>query len=315
MEILLGISILLIFLLVVLGAAFAIAKSLFSSKSRGTKTNKPTALPLEIADPIEPSEERLYKQKFISEQSSQSEESIKQIQEWVSAAVKYKGEKDYAKALEYLDKAHREASIYEIIPNHWSHYIRLPAYLQLAKKNDEGWGVLNNLANGILPHRGPYPTGLETDIDWRIEVADKTRLFLEREKKYENALWERCTKNMMSTARAMRNHMEASEAVKNEDWKKNDSYKYLDKDLREGLKKSVLWSLEHSEKVMQQHTIEALKEDLWKTAKRAKLDQELVEALAEEIFATAMGAKSNLQALAEVPDFMLRTRKLIFKSK
>ena len=77
----------------------------------------------------------------------------------------------------------------------------------------------------------------------------------------------------------------------------------------------ILNSLLDSIKENESKIYDALKEDLWKTAKRAKLDQELVEALAEEIFATAMGAKSNLQALAEVPDFMLRTRKLIFKSK
>ena len=62
MEVLLGISVLMIFLLVVSGAVFAIAKSLFSPKSRRIQTNKPTALPLEIADTIEPSEERLYKE-------------------------------------------------------------------------------------------------------------------------------------------------------------------------------------------------------------------------------------------------------------
>ena len=62
MEVLLGISILLIFLLVVLGAAFAIAKSLFSSKSRGTKTNKPTALPLELENGLILGRRRLNKQ-------------------------------------------------------------------------------------------------------------------------------------------------------------------------------------------------------------------------------------------------------------
>ena len=62
MEVLLGISVLLIFLLVVLGAAFAIAKSLFSSKSGGIQTNKPTAIPLELENGLILGRRRLYKQ-------------------------------------------------------------------------------------------------------------------------------------------------------------------------------------------------------------------------------------------------------------
>lgn len=302
----------LVFFLVVLAVAYLVAIRVFSSKARTTQSCASAAM---SPAPSEPSPSLSHQQDSAADELRQSDESIKQIQEWVSEAVKCKGEKDYEKALEYLDKAYREAAMYEIISNHLSHYTRLPAYLQLAKKNDEGWGQLNLLANGILPHRGPNPTELATDIDWRIEVSDKTRLFLEREKKFEQALWERCTKNMLSTARAMRNHMEASEAVKNEDWKYEDHYKYLDKKLKEWLKKDALCSLEFSEKVMQQHTIEMLKEDLWKTAKKAKFEQERVGGLAAEVFATAMGAKSKLHALAEVPDFMVRTRAMIFTEK
>ncbi|EHA60526.1 hypothetical protein [Synechococcus sp. WH 8016] len=302
----------LFFFLVVLAVAYLVAIKLFSSKARTTQPSASAAMP-PAAPELSP---RLsHQQDSAADKPRQSDESIKQIQEWVSEAVKCKGEKDYEKALKYLDKAYREAAMYEIISNHLSHYTRLPAYLQLAKKNDEGWGQLNLLANGILPHRGPNPTELAIDIDWRIEVSDKTRLFLEREKKFEQALWERCTKNMLSTARAMRKHMEASEAVKNEDWKNYDSNRYFSEELKEGLKKNALWSLEHAEKVMQQHTIEALKEDLWKTAKKAKFEQERVGGLAAEVFATAMSTKSKLHALAEVPDFMVRTRAMIFTEK
>lgn len=299
----------LFFFLVVLAVAYLVAIRLFSSKARTTRSSASAAMP-SAAPELSP---RLsHQQDSAADKPRQSDESIEKIQEWVSEAVKHKGEKDYEKALECLDKVYREAAMYEIISNHFSHYIRLPAYLQLAKKNDEGWRQLNLLANGILPHRGPNPTELATDIDWRIEVSDKTRLFLEREKKFEQALWERCTKNMLSTARAMRNHMEASEAVNNEDWKHD---KYLDKKTKELFKKDALWSLEYTKKVMQQHAIEVITKDLWKTARKAKFEQERVGDLATEVFTTAMSTKSKLHALAEVADFMVRTRTIIFFEK
>ena len=62
MEVLLRIVVMLIFLLVVLGAAFAIAKSLFSSKSGGIQTNKPTALPQELENGLILGGRRLDKQ-------------------------------------------------------------------------------------------------------------------------------------------------------------------------------------------------------------------------------------------------------------
>jgi len=54
--------------------------------------------------------------------------------------------------------------------------LRLPMYLQLAGKNDEGWKILNELN---LKH---------TDVFSQPEIANQTRIFLQKEKKFRHAI-------------------------------------------------------------------------------------------------------------------------------
>lgn len=54
--------------------------------------------------------------------------------------------------------------------------LRLPMYLQLAKKNDDGWRVLNELNTKYI------------DVYSQAEIANQIRVFLEKERKFTQAL-------------------------------------------------------------------------------------------------------------------------------
>ena len=108
------------------------------------------------------------------------EEDLPDFQPLLTKAVEYKQDKEWDKALSCLDRAYQLAAAFP--PEYCEGaYLRFPYYLQLAGKNDEAWKWLNNLSNGVVPHRGDQPCGLEMNIYWRLKVEEKMRLFLEKE--------------------------------------------------------------------------------------------------------------------------------------
>lgn len=80
------------------------------------------------------------------------------------------------KAIELLKTTNEEMSKSEIIYS-VSQYLRLPLYQQQAGLNDEAWKEFNILKLKFT-----------SDIDQSI-IEDKMRLFLQREKKFNEAIW------------------------------------------------------------------------------------------------------------------------------
>ena len=101
----------------------------------------------------------------------------------------------------------------------WSNYLRLPAYLQLSGRNDEAWGWLNKLNCGEFPHGG-LSNEIAFQLNWREIVSDKMRLFLEREKKFKQALIQRPVTEYLRCARAFRWVVDASQEVEAKAWLK-----------------------------------------------------------------------------------------------
>ena len=94
----------------------------------------------------------------------------------------HKKAKERDKALACLDEAYKLAAQQSYDDyGEWTNYLRLPAYLQLAGRNDEAWRWFNKLTCGELPYR-EQSNELAFRLDWRSLVSDKMRLFLEREK-------------------------------------------------------------------------------------------------------------------------------------
>ena len=73
-------------------------------------------------------------------------------QEALSAAVKYKKEKEFDKAIDSLYEAYKRMDKNEI--DDLSKFLRLPMYLQAAGRNDEGWSVLNKFILGDFLVKG-----------------------------------------------------------------------------------------------------------------------------------------------------------------
>ena len=96
-------------------------------------------------------------------------------------ATKLKREKKYIEACEKLNEAYSSKGANELMTKE---RLRLPMYLQLAGKNDEGWKILNELNVKYL------------DVFSQAEIANQMRIFLQKEKKFKNAalfaIWSIC---------------------------------------------------------------------------------------------------------------------------
>lgn len=106
---------------------------------------------------------------------------VNPAREMLKEATALKKEKKYDEACDKLKEAFRAKGSDELMVKE---RMRLPMYLQLAKKNDEGWGILNELNIKY------------TDVFSQAEIANQMRVFLEKEKKYKQALlfvvWSTC---------------------------------------------------------------------------------------------------------------------------
>lgn len=104
--------------------------------------------------------------------------------EFLREATAKKKAGDMDGAIECLRKAYKEiakTSINYTVPT----FLRLPLYLQHAKRNDEAWSEFNNLiANG---HPNQMRTRELLPMD-HSQIYDKMRLFLQREKQSKKAV-------------------------------------------------------------------------------------------------------------------------------
>lgn len=99
--------------------------------------------------------------------------TINPAREMLKEATALKKEKKYDEACEKLKEAFSADGSDELMVKE---RMRLPMYLQLTKKNDEGWRILNEL-------NVKY-----TDVFSQAEIANQMRVFLQKEKKYTQAI-------------------------------------------------------------------------------------------------------------------------------
>ncbi len=88
-------------------------------------------------------------------------------------ATQLKKEKKFDDACKKLEMAYSAPDAAELMIEE---RLRLPMYLQLSGKNDEGWKILNQLNIKY------------TDVFSQAEIADQMRIFLQREKKFKQAI-------------------------------------------------------------------------------------------------------------------------------
>lgn len=98
---------------------------------------------------------------------------VNPARELLKEATALKKEKKYDEACDKLKEAFKAKGSNELMVKE---LMRLPMYLQLAKKNAEGWGILNELNIKY------------TDVFSQAEIANQMRVFLEKEKKFKQAL-------------------------------------------------------------------------------------------------------------------------------
>lgn len=236
-------------------------------------------------------------QKKVDDESSSWVSPYEVIQPWLTKAVNHKKAQEWDEALSCLDKGYSLVAKCPLSEfGEYSFYLRLPAYLQLAGKNDLAWKYLNEYQCGKLPYR-PQSDELALSIGYRSIVQDKMRLFLEREKKYRAALISRSVCQFLEASRAFLHHLKCIDYVENERWMEKQFLQELDK-------KGWEAELERSSENAERYGIPGIKADLWKTAKKAKLTEDQTEVLAAEVFAMACGVSSELEAVGVVADVM-----------
>lgn len=100
--------------------------------------------------------------------------------------------------------------------------LRLPMYLQLANKNDEGWKILNEMNVQF------------TDVFSQAEIANQMRVFLQKEEKYSQAvlfaIWSICKE-----IECYRHNIQGSINLADQLAASNDEFGFL----REGRSKEV----------------------------------------------------------------------------
>jgi hypothetical protein len=98
---------------------------------------------------------------------------INPAREMLKEATVLKKEKKYDEACDKLKQAFLSKGASDLMAKE---RMRLPMYLQLAKKNDEGWKILNEI-------NVEY-----TDVFSQAEIANQMRVFLQKEKNYIEAI-------------------------------------------------------------------------------------------------------------------------------
>ena len=88
-------------------------------------------------------------------------------------ATQLKKDKDYSAACIKLKEAYQASDADDLMIKE---RLRLPMYLQLAGNNDEGWGLLNELNTKF------------TDVFSQADIANQMRVFLQKEKKFKEAI-------------------------------------------------------------------------------------------------------------------------------
>lgn len=100
-------------------------------------------------------------------------QEVNPAREMLKEATALKKEKKYDEASEKLKEAFSFEGAGDLMAKE---RMRLAMYLQLAKRNDEGWRVLNEI-------NCQY-----TDVFSQAEIANQMRVFLQKEKKYKHAV-------------------------------------------------------------------------------------------------------------------------------
>ncbi|MDG6772715.1 hypothetical protein QCB45_00025 [Thiomicrorhabdus sp. ZW0627] len=110
--------------------------------------------------------------------TNESENTTKEL---LKQATSLKKENKYDLACEKLQEAYQAEGAENLTIKE---RLRLPMYLQLAERNEEGWKELNRLTLKYI------------DVFSQVEIANQMRIFLQNEKKYmeavEFAIWTLC---------------------------------------------------------------------------------------------------------------------------
>jgi len=101
------------------------------------------------------------------------DEDFSIARELLKEATKLKSEKKYNEACGKLVEAYAAPDAEDLSIED---RLRLPMYLQLACRADEGWGILNELSIKYL------------DVFSQSIIANQMRIFLQKEKKYKQAI-------------------------------------------------------------------------------------------------------------------------------
>lgn len=105
--------------------------------------------------------------------SSSSSSSVSNARKLLKEATQLKKSKEYDAACEKLREAYEASDANELMVKE---RLRLPMYLQLAGKNDEGWKALNELNVEYV------------DVFSQAEIANQMRVFLQKEKQFKKAI-------------------------------------------------------------------------------------------------------------------------------
>ncbi|MDM8564246.1 hypothetical protein QUF74_01175 [Candidatus Halobeggiatoa sp. HSG11] len=101
------------------------------------------------------------------------ENEINHARELLKEATQLKKLKKFDEACDKLKEAYSAKGSEELMTKE---RLRLPMYLQLAGKNDEGWKILNELNITY------------TDAFSQLSIVNQMRIFLQKEKKYKHAV-------------------------------------------------------------------------------------------------------------------------------
>ena len=161
---------LLFFLAAAIATGWVVARLIGTTGNRSTRVNKPKAAK-------KPNFVGGFEDQYEVEEPTSEQDEQREYQPWLTKAVEHKQNKEFDEALKCLDEAYKACADYDIV-RVFDHYLRLPAYLQLAGRSDEGWAKLNEISIGVLPYRGDGPTGCECDIRLRTKISQKMVTFL-----------------------------------------------------------------------------------------------------------------------------------------
>jgi len=105
--------------------------------------------------------------------SNNNDDEVNPAREMLKDATALKKEKKYDEACNKLKEAFLLEGSADLMVKE---KMRLPMYLQLANKNDEGWKILNEINIQYV------------DVFSQAEIANQMRVFLQKEKKYTKAI-------------------------------------------------------------------------------------------------------------------------------